>query len=133
MNTTRTQIRWLVGIVLAHLAVSLVHGAAHTGAHVPLGPAAHLFVVTVILTGPLVGIAAIRMARRVAALLVAATMTGALLFGILSHFVLGSPDHVAQVDVEWRPLFAVTAGLLAVTEALGAGLAIRLSRQEPLS
>jgi len=43
--------RWLTAAVLSHLVVSIVHGAAHNGAQIPLSPAANLFVFTVILAG----------------------------------------------------------------------------------
>ena len=56
-------------------------------------------------------------------------MAGSLVFGLVNHFVLASPDHVAHVSPEWRPLFATTAVLLAVTEAIGSGLAIRVVRE----
>jgi hypothetical protein len=39
-------------------------------------------------------------------------------------------DHVAHVDPQWRPLFTVTAALLAVTEALAAGLAAKFLASE---
>jgi Na+/proline symporter len=52
-----------------------------------------------------------------------------LVFGFVNHFVFSSPDHVAHVARPWRPLFATTAVLLALTEALGSGLAIRLARE----
>jgi hypothetical protein len=60
-------------------------------------------------------------------------MAGSHVFGLVNHFVLGSPDHVAHVAPQWRPLFATTAALLAVTEALGSGLAIRLVQKRRLS
>jgi hypothetical protein len=47
----------------------------------------------------------------------------------VNHFLLSSPDHVAHVDPQWRPLFETTAILLAVSEALAFGLAIRLARE----
>jgi hypothetical protein len=47
----------------------------------------------------------------------------------VNHFMLSSPDHVAHVDPQWRTLFATTAVLLAVTEAVACGLAIRLARE----
>ena len=52
INTTW---HWLAAAVLIHLVVSFVHGAAHDGAHVPMTPAANLFVLVVILAGPVVG------------------------------------------------------------------------------
>ena len=116
-------------MVLTHLVVSLVHGIAHAQAHVPLSPAANLFVFIVILAGPLAGLALTWPARRLGSWVVAATLAGSLVFGLVNHFVLASPDHVAHVAPEWRPLFTATAILLAVTEALGSGLAIRLARE----
>ena len=124
---------WLSAAVLVHLVISVVHGAAHTGANVPLSRAANVFVYTVILAGPLAGLVLIRPARQVGGWLIAGTMAASLVFGIVNHFVLMSPDHVSQVAPAWRPLFAMTAALLAVTEALGAGLAIRFVRERPLS
>jgi len=121
--------RWLTAAVLAHLIISLVHGAAHSGAQVPLSPAANLFVFTVILAGPLVGLALTWPAPRIGSWLIAITMAASLVFGVVNHFVLASPDHVAQVAPQWRPMFSTTAILLAVTEALGFGLAIRSARE----
>jgi hypothetical protein len=129
-NTTFTL---LMAAVLAHLAVSVIHGSAHAGAQVPLSPAANIFVYVVILAGPLVGLALTWPAARVGSWVIALTMAGSLVFGFVNHFVLASPDHVAHVDPQWRGLFATTAVLLAVTEAIGAALAIRLVRARSLS
>src|SRR4029453_9291797 len=120
---------WLTAAVLAHLVVSLVHGAAHAQAKVPLSLAANLFVYIVILAGPLIGLALTWPAERIGSWLIAVTMAGGLVFGFVNHFMLSSPDHVAHVDPQWRPLFATTAVLLVVTEALACGLAIRLARE----
>lgn len=120
--------RWLAAAVLLHLAVSIVHGAAHAEAQVPLSRAANLFVFIVILAGPVVGLALIWRAERIGSWLIAITMAGSLVFGLVNHFVFASPDHVAHVARQWRPLFTTTAVLLAVTETLGSGLAIRLVR-----
>jgi hypothetical protein len=124
---------WLIVVVLAHLVISVVHGAAHANASVPLSPAASLFVYIVILAGPLIGLALLWPFRAVGAWVVACTMTASLVFGVLNHFVFASLDHVSHVDPQWQPLFATTAALLALTEGLGSGLAIRLVRGESLS
>jgi hypothetical protein len=121
--------RWLTIVVLLHLAVSIVHGWAHTGAHVPLSRAANLFVFIVILAGPLVGLAVTLRAERIGSWLIAITMAASLVFGAVNHFVFASPDHVAHVAAEWRPLFTTTAVLLALSEALGSALAIRVARE----
>jgi hypothetical protein len=109
----------LAGVVLAHLAVSLVHGGAHQGARVPLSPGGTVFVYLVILAGPLVGLAVSLRAPRAGASIVAATMFGALVFGLVNHFVIDGADHVSHVAAEWRPLFGWTAALLVVSEAAG--------------
>ena len=117
---------WLTLVVVAHLIISVVHGLAHNGAHVPLSLAGNLFVFVVIVAGPLAGVVLMWWAERGGSWIVAFAMAGSLIFGFLNHFVFASPDHVARVATEWRPLFATTAVLLALTESLGFGLALRL-------
>ena len=121
--------RWLTAAVLLHLAVSFVHGAAHAGADVPLSPAANLFVYIVVLAGPIAGLVLSRLGWRAGNWVIAITMAASLVFGVVNHFLLASPDHVAHVAQQWRTLFAGTAVLLALTEAAGTGLAIRCSRE----
>jgi diadenosine tetraphosphatase ApaH/serine/threonine PP2A family protein phosphatase len=117
--------RWLAATVLAHLAVVLVHGIAHAEARVVLSTAAGTFVYAVILAGPIAGLALLRKAWRAGCWVIAGTMAGALVFGVANHFCLAGPDHVSHVTPQWRPLFAATAVLLALTEAAAAGLAVR--------
>lgn len=136
MSMTRNGSRawtWLIWVVLAHLVISFVHGAAHAQAHVPLSLAANLFVYIVILAGPLLGLVLAWKARRIGSVVIACAMAGSLVFGLVNHFVLASADHVSHVDPQWRALFATTAVLLAVTEALGSGLAIRVIRERKAS
>ena len=123
----------MAAVVIVHLIVSMAHGAAHSGAHVPLSRSANLFVYIVILAGPLVGLALSWRYERLGSLVVALTLAGSLIFGLVNHFVLESPDHVSRVDAQWRTLFGTTAALLATTEALGLGLAIRLVRRRSWS
>jgi len=120
---------WLAAAVLAHLVISLVHGAAHAQAEVALSRAASLFVFTVILAGPLVGLALAWPAERLGTWIVALSMAASFVFGTVNHFIRTSPDHVSQVSAAWRPAFTMTAALLAVTELLGFGLALRVARQ----
>ena len=112
----------LIGIVLAHLAISSVHGRAHEGAHVPLSFAGTLFVYIVILAGPLVGLGLSRWRLRAGAWVVALTMAGALVFGLINHFLIDGSDHVANVAAEWRSLFGATAVLLLLSEAAGVAI-----------
>jgi hypothetical protein len=115
----------LSAVVFTHLAVTLVHGAAHAGAAVPLTPAAALFVLLIIEIGPLAGLAWARIRPREGGAIVAASMTAALLFGLANHFLIAGADHVSQVAGPWRVVFGSTAGLLLVTEAAGVVVALR--------
>jgi hypothetical protein len=110
---------WLTAAVLTHLVITFIHGAAHRGAAVGLDFASSLFVLIVIEIGPILGLVLSRYRPVVGGWTVAASMSGALVFGFVNHFVLVSPDHVSQVAPDWRPLFTVTAVLLVVTEAAG--------------
>jgi hypothetical protein len=114
----------MLTVVGLHLVISFVHGAAHTGAAVPLSPAATLFVWIVILVGPLAGLLVWRwLDARAGAWIVAATLAASFAFGLINHFVIAGADHVSHVAEGWRVMFGVTAVLLAVTEALGSTVA----------
>jgi hypothetical protein len=123
----RTERAVLAATVLIHLIVSFVHGAAHAGAQVFLPLAGTLFVYIVILAGPLAGLALSRWRPRAGAGIVALTMLGSLAFGVVNHFVVPGPDHVAHVAIDWRSMFAATAALLAVIESAGAAVGLRLA------
>jgi len=131
MKSTRNRAwKWLGVIVIGHLAISFIHGTAHARANISMSPAANLFVFGVILAGPLIGLALALRPRRIGAWVVGITLAASLVFGVVNHFVLGGADHVAHVDPRWQPLFATTAVLLAITEALGAALALQLAVNE---
>ena len=114
----------LAAVVLVHLAINIVHGQAHAGAQVPLSLAGTLFVYIIILTGPLAGLVLSRWRPRAGAWIVAACMAGALVFGLVNHFIINGTDHVARVAAEWRTLFGVTAALLVVIEAVGVAVGV---------
>jgi hypothetical protein len=121
MRTTRNG--WdtvLFLLVIIHLALTFAHGAAHQGAGVGLSRAGNLFVLTVVVIGPVAGaIWRLLTWSPAAAWMIAATMGGALVFGVVNHFVIESSDHVAHVTGSWQAWFAATAALLAITEAMG--------------
>jgi hypothetical protein len=114
----------LATVVLVHLAISVLHGRAHSGAQVPLSPAATMFVYIVILAGPIVGLAVSRWRPIAGAWIVAASLGGALVFGLINHFIVAGPDHVGHVAAEWRTLFGVTAALLVASEAVGVAVGV---------
>src|SRR5690242_11263333 len=98
--------RWMMAAVFLHLLVVMVHRAAHIRAHVPLSAAAYGFVIFIILIGPLVGVALAWRAEAVGSGLVALTMAGAFIFGLVNHFLRDTPDHVANVAAQWQLSFA---------------------------
>ena len=115
----------LAAVVLIHFALSLLHGAAHSGANVALGPAGDLFVYIVILAGPITGLLVALRQPRIGGWIVALTMSGSLVFGLVNHFIILGTDHVSQVAAAWRSQFAVTAALLVVVEGAGAAIGLR--------
>jgi hypothetical protein len=114
----------LTAVVLTHLAINIAHGRAHDGGQVPLSTAGALFVYIVILAAPLVGLGVWRWQPRPGGWIVAASMSGALVFGLFNHFIIDGSDHVAHVAAEWRQLFGVTAALLVACEAAGTAVGI---------
>src|SRR5262245_39632238 len=93
----------LAALVGAHLIIAFVHGAAHGQAHVPLSPAGNVFVLLVIVAGPVIGLALTWWHVRTGAHVVAIAMAGSFAFGVINHFVLAGPDHVTAVAAQWRP------------------------------
>ena len=116
--------RALAAIVLVHLAITVLHGRSHSGAGVAMPAIAMLFVYVVILAGPLVGIAVSRWKPIVGGWIVAASLGGALVFGLINHFIIAGPDRVDHVVAAWRMQFGITAALLLVTEAVGAAIGV---------
>jgi len=133
MRRTRPAPLLLAIVVLGHLVVSVVHGAAHSGARIPMTLAANLFIYIVILAGPLIGLGASRFRPVAGGWIIAATIAGSLVFGIVNHFVMASPDHIGHVAAEWRTLFTVTAVLLAAFEAAGVAIGVTAARRHVTS
>lgn len=107
----------LAALVVIHFFVAVVHRVAHGAAHVSLSLPGLAFVIVVIQLGPLVGLAVTRVQPRTGAAIIAASMAGAFLFGVVNHFMLPGADHVMSVDAHWRTLFGSTAVVLAIIEA----------------
>jgi hypothetical protein len=116
--------RLLAAIVVVHAAVALWHGSAHVHVPVPLTPLQSGFVAVVILLAPFVGAGLLWTSRKLTgAWVIAISMLASLLFGAINHFVLHSPDNVAEVpEHAWRHAFVLSAVLVAVTEAIGTAI-----------
>ncbi len=107
--------------VLVHLAVNIVHGAAHSRLQIGLTTDETAFVTMVILLAPLAAMALLwTSVPRAGLMLLALSMAGSLVFGFQHHFVTPGPDHVGEQGAGWWPAtFAVTSWLLALIEAAG--------------
>ena len=107
--------------VLAHLVVSIVHGRSHESLGVGLSSWQNTYVLTVIVIAPLIAMVLIwtRYART-GLLLLVVSMAGSLIFGIVYHYVVISPDHVSHLPAgDAQGLFRTTASLLILTELFG--------------
>jgi hypothetical protein len=107
--------------VLAHAAVIVPHGLAHQGEAAVLTMLANAYVALVIVLAPFVALWLLRAGRlRAGALLLFSSMLGALLFGILYHYLIPGSDHVVHVPAgPWQLPFQITSALLIVTEGAG--------------
>lgn len=112
--------------VLIHLGINLLHGRAHTELQISLSSFQLLFVVGVILLGPLLAMVLLwTQHQRFGLMLLTASVAGTCVFGLYYHFVIPSPDHVAYVPAGfWGDVFRMTAVLLALSEALGSILGV---------
>ena len=108
-------------VVAIHLLINVVHGVAHRELHVGLSPSGSIFVISVVLTLPLVAMALLWTAqKRLGLILLSLSMFGSLLFGLYHHFLVISPDHVrSQPASPWGIAFIFTAYGLLITEAIG--------------
>lgn len=116
--------RFAVIVIIAHAVISALHATAHRSLDVELSPSQLAFIAIVIIVAPLLAALLLwKGAQRAGALLLAFSMAGAFLFGVINHFVLISPDHVQHVPgLPGSPgvlMFQLTAILLAFVEAMG--------------
>lgn len=117
--------------VTGHLVANGAHGAAHSALGIDPPPGWLPFIVVVIFTAPVVGLAVARRWRIAGALLLASSMLASLAFGIAYHCVVDSVDRCDHVgEGAWASTFRVTAALLALTELGGIVAAMVIVREE---
>ena len=131
-NNVNRANKYVTVLVVAHLLINIVHGAAHRELHVTLPPAGMLFVIVVILLGPLLALALLWTSqKRVGLLLLSGSMATSSVFGLYHHFLVRGADHVsAQPPGPAGIVFVITASLLFFTEALGAVLGLYFLREK---
>lgn len=107
-------------LVLLHLLITLVHGAAHSFLYILMASWQNTYILLVIMILPLVAGMLLWRRRRAGFTLLFLSMLGAFVFGGYYHFILPGPDNVAELtEHSWTLPFQVSAVLLALTEAAG--------------
>jgi len=108
-------------IVLAHLAIVLVHGSGHTHLGIGTNRWQTVFIAIVILAGPLLSMVLLwTRLQRAGSLLLGVTMAGALAFGLYYHFIAPGADNALELGQSgWSTVFLITSVLLAIVEAMG--------------
>jgi hypothetical protein len=110
-------------VVWLHVLVVIIHSVAHFGARVlPASFFDYAFVVVVVMIAPVVALFLLNNAplSRLGALLLFLSMLGALLYGLVNHFLLPGADNATHMSPGvWQLLFLVTSYLLLILEAAG--------------
>ena len=108
-------------VVLVHFLVNMVHGRAHGELGVGLSEWQTIYVITVILIAPLIAILSLWMRyARVGLLMLVISMASSLIFGVIYHYVIVSPDHVSHLPPgAAQGVFRMSALLLALIELFG--------------
>src|SRR5437899_12479859 len=109
--------RYLIGLVLAHFVVNLVHATAHFGLQILPAGLDIVFILGVILVGPIVALIILRFNPPLAAALLAVLMGASFVYGLVSHFLVPGPDNVTLIGSQtWTVRFVVAAFLLGFLE-----------------
>lgn len=116
--------RAVVGIVLIHVLVTILHGLAHGAIDVSATPEQSMFIGVVIILAPLVAVLCQLVGRsRLGAWMFLLSMMGAAVFGIINHMIIPGPDNVSQAPyTTWGSVFSWSALALAAIE--GAGIVV---------
>ena len=135
MNNSKAAVLITATVVVHGIAV-LLHAGAHTALSVDMTWLQNAFIVLVIMATPIVAaVLAWTRYSRLAAMVLGASMLGALVFGGYHHFLEKGIDNVAGVPTHgWGMTFRLTAVALVALEAWGivaAVVALRLTRRLP--
>ena len=108
-------------IVLVHMAALLVHASSHARLTIGVDSWQSAFIAIVIFAAPLLAMILLWMRFQTAGVyLLGTSMAGSLIFGVYYHLVVAGADNAfVMIPGGWSTAFRITAGLLAVIEALG--------------
>ena len=115
-------------VVAVHTVVAFVHNQAHRQIDVALSNFQSAFALVVIVVAPAVAAAIIwRGHPRRGATVLVLSLLASLIFGVVNHFMIDSPDQLAHISNDgWGKIFTISAYALALTELVGilAGMAL---------
>ena len=113
--------------VVIHHIIAYQHGAQHTILAIEMAAWQTGFINGVILILPLIGLLLLWTPwRQIGAYAILIGMLGALLFGIVHHYLLMSPDHISQLpaaEPHVHATFIWTAAAIAMLEGVAGMLA----------
>lgn len=125
MVIARRACLWIVSL---HTIVAFVHNQAHRQIHITLTAFQSTFALIVIVVAPPVAAAIIWRGRpRLGARVLVLSFLASLIFGLVNHFMIDSPDQLAHLPTDgWGQIFTVSAYALVITELVGvlAGMAL---------
>ena len=130
MTRVRSDIASLAIVAALHLVIGGIHQCAHAVAEVESFPLQVLFIVLVVTIAPWAAIwLAWKRNLTIGAIVFSVSMAVSLVFGLVLHFAVESPDLYSNVAPVHRSLFLHSAMALALVEfvgfVLGAHVAIR--------
>ena len=109
-------------VVIIHHIVAYLHGGAHNDLAILMAAWQNTFINVVIVFLPLVGVILLWTPyRRIGLYAVAVGMVGAMVFGIVHHYMLESPDHISHLphgSPHVHATFQWTAGAIAMLEGI---------------
>lgn len=106
-------------LVLAHFAVLVVHGSAHSHLNIGVDAWQKAFIAIVIFIVPLVATMMLwTRAQKLGVVLLGLSLASSLVFGVSYHFLISGPDNaLGQYHSHWASTFEATAVFLALIEA----------------
>ncbi len=127
MTPVRSDIATLVIVAALHLVIGGAHQYAHAVAGVENSPLQVLFIMLVVTITPWAAIwLAWKRNLTIGAALFSVSMAASLVFGIVLHFAVESPDLYSNVVLEHRMLFGLSALGLALVEFIGLVIGTRV-------
>lgn len=120
VTPVKSDIAALVIVAALHLVIGGAHQYAHAVAGVENSPLQVLFIVLVVTITPWVAIGLTwKWNQTIGGALFSVSMAASLVFGIVLHFAVESPDLYSNVVPEHSMLFGLSALSLALVEFIG--------------